>query len=213
MQGLNTIRLNSVILPAIFLLCVSPAGADSHFGAGRTQGGGDERQDNPWAVPQPPENPVDFQRLPRYRSQQYRQDNTEHYERAYRFVTPEILDSIRQQQTQSQLMYGGSYYQPPAPPLASPRYGSGYGGYGNYYAPAYPGALLPGAGYSDPLYDVPLVSPWGNTPDLIYRGQSYPLVPNEAFGGLPPIPLYNSSPGVSDRFFDPYGFSQGMYGY
>ena len=50
-------------------------------------------------------------------------------------------------------------------------------------------------GYTNPIYDVPAVSPWGSGADVIYQGGSFPgalpdsspWVPNEAIGGLPPI--------------------------
>ena len=162
---------------------------------------------NPWALPEAggneTENRQQMQNNGRRRNEpRYYEDDNQWQPRSSRFVTPEILDSIKRQQTQNQLMYGNPYYQPYVQPQPNPR------SYGNYYS-----APPPASVFIDPLYNVPPVSPWGNAPDLLYRGQAYPLVPNEAVGGLPPIPLYNSAPGVSDRFFDPFGFSQGMYGY
>ena len=204
MQGLITGRLASVVVPAAMILSFTmPVYADSHFGRS-AENAAERYDDNPWAVPQSSENPLDFQRLPKYRSQQYRPESTDRYGRANRFVTPEILESIKRQQTQSQMMYGNPYYGRPYNPQPAPQ---PYGGYNYNSAP------LPGGNYPVPLYDVPPVSPWGSSPDLLYRGQSFPLIPNEALGGLPPMPLYNGAPGVSDSFFDPFSFSQGMYGY
>ena len=49
------------------------------------------------------------------------------------------------------------------------------------YGPLY------GIGYTNPLYHTPAVSPWGSEPGLLYEGQSLPMVPNEAIGGIPPM--------------------------
>jgi hypothetical protein len=53
-------------------------------------------------------------------------------------------------------------------------------------------------GYTNPLYHTPAVSPWGSEPGLLYDGQSLPMVPNEAIGGIPPmhVPPYLDDGGV-----------------
>jgi len=135
---------------------------------------------NPWAVEERTEPPVDAQRLFRY--QDSPQDNYQTYSRVQRdrFVTPEILQSLKQQQSHYQLApsMGSSrqmmHVRPRQRQYIMP----------SYTTPSY------GMNYSAPIYDAPAVSPWANSPDMIYQGQSFPLVPNEAIGGLPPMPLY-----------------------
>jgi hypothetical protein len=137
------------------------------------------RQTNPWLLPQTQEKSPEFQQFPNYQEQQSRENQQsqdrqlEKQNQNFRFVTPEILKSLKQQQTQSQLMPGSEYNQQNKSrrPVR--------GGYG--YSPY-------GMGYSDPIYDLPAVSPWGSGTDLLYRGQSSPWAPNEAIGGIPPIP-------------------------
>ena len=59
--------------------------------------------------------------------------------------------------------------------------GSSLPGQGTYGYPSY------GSGNVNPLYDAPAVSPWGDGADVLYRGESFPLVPSEALGGFPPM--------------------------
>lgn len=54
-------------------------------------------------------------------------------------------------------------------------------GQGAYGYPSY------GAAPVNPLYDAPAVSPWGDGADVLYRGESFPMVPSEALGGFPPM--------------------------
>ena len=59
--------------------------------------------------------------------------------------------------------------------------GSGLPGQANYSYLSYD------AGSVNPLYDVPAVSPWGDGADVLYRGESFPMVPSEALGGFSPM--------------------------
>ncbi len=142
---------------------------------------------NPWALPQVPEKPSGFQSQPRYSNQPYQNDQSDIQYPGFRFVTPEILESLKQQQMQTQQVpprypyrqYSNRQYrrQPSPPPqLMSEQPMQGY-----YGVPS------PGLGFANPLYDTPAVSPWGSGPDVIYRGQSFPWVPDAAIGGIPPM--------------------------
>ncbi len=164
-------------------------------------------QNNPWQVPRPPENEVDFQRLPKYRSQQYQGDQSGYYSQGQRFVTPEILESLKQQQIQNQLLYRPYWPQRQQPMQQNNNM--------DYAAPSY------GGGYADPLYDTPAVSPWSNGADMLYRGQSMPWVPDAAIGGIPPVhitPLDNTNgftvPGdpMGGSVFNPFNFAPNNYG-
>jgi hypothetical protein len=166
------------------MVITSTVMADSYFSQQNPQypqqfndGQSNPRRTNPWLLPETSEKSRGFQQYPDYQAQQYtdnqQSQDKQHIDKQaqiFRFVTPEILESLKQQQTQSQLMPGSDYNsrQP-----ASGRYG---------YSPY-------GMGYSDPIYDVPAVSPWGSGPDVLYRGGSNPWVPNEAIGGIPPISI------------------------
>lgn len=138
------------------------------------------RQTNPWLLPQTQEKSRDYQTFPSYQGQQPHERQSPQESQAdkqkqnFRFVTPEILESLKQQQTRSQLMPGSEYHQQNMSRRPA------RGGYG--YSPY-------GQGYTDPIYGLPGVSPWGIGADVLYRGQSNPWVPNEAIGGIPPIPM------------------------
>lgn len=128
-------------------------------------------QSNPWLLPEKPKGSPDFKKFPNYHSEQNQSDRTGSQTQGHRFVTPEILESLRQQQKQNQMMRDNlqnQQYMPRRPAQ------SGYG---------YPSA---GARYS---YDTPALSPWAGGADTLYRGQSFPWVPNEAIGGISPIPM------------------------
>ena len=162
-------------------------------------------QSNPWALPQQQETATEYQPLPKYRGQQqetateyqplpkYRgqqQETATEYQplpkyrgqqqvkpvdkqkRGFGFVTPEILESLKQQQTQNQLMPGNQQYQYTMPPQST---GSYYGSPQNVMR------------YPNNVYNVPAVTPWGGGSDVLYRGESLPMVPNEAIGGIAPI--------------------------
>ncbi len=73
-----------------------------------------------WAFPQIPNNSSRFQQVPTPPGQQYQSRPVEQYNRGTRFVTPEILKSIKQQQIQTQLMPENK--QPQLNPPGSPGY-------------------------------------------------------------------------------------------
>lgn len=186
---------------------------------------------NPWQLPQKPENTPGFDHLPKYQSQPYQeQQQAGQYQNRRnqmgRFVTPEILESLKQQQMRTQAMPGSTQENQylPRQPMS---YQSAPGGYG-YGAPSYgmnnPGSLYGSPSYGisnpNPLYNAPAVSPWGNGADILYRGESFPgsapgvspWVPAEAVGGLPPmhVPAFGES-GNSDvqnpeNVFNPFNF-------
>ncbi|MBN4063561.1 hypothetical protein JYT79_02145 [Cardiobacterium sp. AH-315-I02] len=185
-------------------------------------------QTNPWALPQTSEEFLDPQQRARFRGQSRSQAKSPSKQpdiyrfnsgQMGRFVTPEYLESLKQQQMQMQMvphmMPGGRQYnqqmrrrspstqatpQKTRPQQAWPLLPS----QGAYGAPTYD------MGNVNPLYydmhDVPSVSPWSSGSDLIYRGGSVPdslpgdfsgslpWVPNEALGGLPPIHTPNVYP-------------------
>lgn len=150
---------------------------------------------NPWALPPAPETPAlfqapGFQHAPQYGHQQYQDDQTNIQYPGYRFVTPEILNSLKQQQMQTQQVPGNFPYrqyrrQSTPQQLMSEPPVQGY--YGLSPAPT---------GFTNPLYDTPAVSPWGSGPDVIYRGESFPWVPDAAIGGIPPM---NVSPFINNN--------------
>ena len=61
-------------------------------------------QSNPWASPYTPSSATGFQQVPKSWRPQYQSRQIEKYKRGFRFVTPEILESLKQQQIQTQLM-------------------------------------------------------------------------------------------------------------
>lgn len=131
---------------------------------------------NPWLLPEPQDDRQGFKKFPDYQSQQGNTDKNDRQIQGYRFVTPEILESLRQQQKQNQLLQDKSQnpqYMPRQP-------GPGYYGY-----PPYP----------NPFYDTPAIAPWGSGSDSLYQGGSLPWVPSEAIGGISPIspmpPMYH----------------------
>ncbi len=160
---------------------------------------------NPWILPEVPEKTMGFQCPADWQSEQPQGGSAGTQGRGQapefkkrlsgRFVTPGILESLKQQQIQTQMTPSYESYprlrsrqqmaQQPLTRLPEKRYYNG--------EPSY------GMGPANPLYDAPAVSPWGGGPDVIYRGQSFPdsfsgvlpdsspWVPNEAIGGLPPI--------------------------
>jgi hypothetical protein len=158
------------------------------------------RQTNPWTLPQQLVDPQDFQQPQKYYGQAGSAGGRQQQRQVQRgrFVTPEFLESLKQQQKRYQLMPDdraqrqqqgqqqrhSSRYKPAQPAFGLP----GQGGAG------YP---LFGPGSSNPLYEAPAVSPWGSGADVLYRGESYPLVPNEAIGGFAPMPT--SAFGMNNR--------------
>ncbi len=160
---------------------------------------------NPWILPEVSEKTMGFQCPADPQGEQFQGKSMDTQERGQplefkkrlsgRFVTPGILESLKQQQMQTQMTPSYESYhqlrprqrmlQQPVTRLPEKSY---------YY-----GEPSRGMGPANPLYDAPAVSPWGGGPDVIYRGQSFPdsfsgalpdsspWVPNEAIGGLPPI--------------------------
>lgn len=164
-------------------------------------------QSNPWALPKEPKNQPGFQRQP-YNPQPYdygqryqpvpgerqnqpvqNQGNTSQQQPTHqwqpqtgRFVSPRVLESLKQQQQHYQVMPENQRYQQPVPQQYVPaRPESRSPGQGTYGYPSY------GTNPVNPLYDAPGVSPWGNGADVLYRGESFPMVPSEALGGFPPM--------------------------
>ncbi|MBE9563686.1 MAG: hypothetical protein IMF17_00475 [Proteobacteria bacterium] len=155
-----------------------------------------ENGSNPWALPEVPEQ----SKYQLFRGQ--RNQSKEH--QGTRFVTPEILESLKQQQMMYQQPSANGRNRVPSKNNsnqgrfnrtmpAQPAYGLSAPG-SSYTPPMYsmpsPGGYgmpLDGMSYSNPMVDVPSVSPWGNTSDLLQRGGTFPWMPNAAVGGLPPI--------------------------
>jgi hypothetical protein len=166
---------------------------------------------NPWALPPAPEKAPNFQRSPQYGNQPYQEDQTDIQYPGFRFVTPEILESLKQQQMQTQQVQRGypyrQYNAQQSPPQLMSEPPQGYYGFPS-----------PAAGFANPLYDTPAVSPWGNGPDVMYRGQSFPWVPDAAIGGIPPMnvqpftgnsEMYEAGPGRKqgqNNIFNPFTF-------
>lgn len=162
-------------------------------------------QSNPWLLPEKQEPAPNYQPLPKYKSQQYQGNEINQYGQGYRFVTPEILESLKQQQIQNQLMPGNRQNQKYVPRSYNQ---------GNY---GYPSSSMR---YSDSMYSAPAVSPWGSEPEVLYRDESFPWVPNEAIGGIPPLYVPSigeeSYPGDSNNtekqkginVFNPFTFIQ-----
>jgi len=115
-------------------------------------------------------HPSGFQQTPKSWGQQYQDRKIEQHDRGFRFVTPEILASLKQQQIQSQLMTENK--PRPLMPRQSIQ---------NYASPS------SGMGFTNPLYDTPAVSPWSSGSDILYGGESSPFVPEEAIAGLSPF--------------------------
>jgi len=161
-------------------------------------------QSNPWALPQD-------------RSQQYPENQADTRYPGYRFVTPEILESLKQQQIQNQQVPGnGSKYQYRPPQSMPPQSDLGQSMH-DYYG--YPPA---GMDSLNPLYDAPLLSPlshgMGHGTDLMQRGEPFPWLPDAATGGIPPMNVQpftenNSTPEAengfkqdNDNVFNPFTF-------
>ena len=164
-----------------------------------------------------------------YQQDVYRKEQGQHQQNKIwrntreQFVTPEILESLKQQQQRYQIMPGNQQPmnnrwrpRPQSQQFMQMPNGSGLNGQGAYNYPSY------GAGSANPLYDTPAVSPWGDGADVLYRGESFPNVPNEALGGFPPmhVPSFgmntykNTGPGEplevdENNVFNPFTFLPG----
>ena len=152
---------------------------------------------NPWALPQAPEKTPDFRHSPQYGNQQYQEDQTDIQYPGFRFVTPEILESLKQQQMRTQQIPNGypyrQYRNQPSSSRAPQQLMSEPPVQGYYGFPS------TGMGFANPLYDSPAVSPWGMGPDVMYRGQSFPWLPDAAIGGIPPMSVQPFSENTETR--------------
>ena len=157
---------------------------------------------NPWVLPEVPEKASGIQCPAEWQNEQAQgksmdaqgQVQTPEFKKRLsgRFVTPGILESLKQQQIQTQMTPGNEPYRQLRPRQGMPQQPVRRLPERNYYGePSY------GMGTTNPLYDAPAVSPWGSAPDVIYRGGSFsgalpgssPWVPKEAVGGLLPMPV------------------------
>ena len=180
----------------MMMIIVSTAIADSPISqySLRTIG----EHSNPWALPQTPNSASGFQQMPNTWGQQYQGSKIEKYNRGYRFVTPEILESLKQQQSQNQMTPEDKQ------PLKSQRSIQNY---------SYPSL---GMGYTNPLYGTPTVSPWSTDSNLLNSGDSFPMAPKEAIGGFSPFQVmpFSDMNGADEsgnsNIFNPFGF--GRYG-
>ena len=177
-------------------------------------------QSNPWALPQAQDSQPGYQAQPFTYSQPgqsrlYQSHPEENHDqpapyngnssqyqppnqwqpKADHFVTPKFLDSLKKQQEYYQVMPENQRYNQSAPRYAPTQPRSDLSGQGGAAQGAYAYPLY-GAGSVNPLYDAPAVSPWGSGPDVLYRGESFPLVPSEAVGGI--LPLYTPSFGIKN---------------
>ena len=167
---------------------------------------------NPWTIPAAPDKQPGFDSPVQKTPAQDRYsplDSSGFYsgaafpESSDRYVTPEIIESLKQSpeqpQTLPQAMSNTNYrmrrQQYNTTPLL-PDYNGGQGM-----------GSMPQRGMSNSLYDVPTVSPWSNAPDVLYRGEDMPWMPDEAFGGMPPIPtspyLGNYGFGGTEKQYSP----------
>jgi len=175
---------------------------------------------NPWALPQVITEQLD--------GEQPQKKSPSKVHNSWRFVTPEALDSLKQQQIQMQLTPGhilpvqrkaqsaNSCTVQPEQTLRPNQWVPGFGavprGSNMGGQTVMPSGMPYGMNMNNPMFDSPAVSPWGNGADVLYRGESLPKsfpgslpttwggefpgmssgsvpwVPNEALGGLLPIP-------------------------
>ena len=147
-----------------------------------------------WAVPQTPDNTSSFQQRYQFQGQQYQGRQRQQTNQNFRFVTPEILESLKQQQTQNQLTPENK--QPLKPQQSIQNY--------NYPALA--------MGLTNPLYDTPAVSPWSSGSDNLYGGESFPLDSKEAIGRFSPFQImpFGGMNGIGEsgntKGFNPFNF-------
>ena len=129
-----------------------------------------------------------------------------------RYVTPDIIESLNRQEAEYYSRLNGEKGQNFAPDYQVPSFGR--------YPQGYPAQPAYGTGSLNPAFDVPAVSPWGDTPDVFYRGEEFPWMPNEAIGGVPPIhvPPFSGNSGLGEvndsagrtenKVFNPFTFLQ-----
>lgn len=146
-------------------------------------------QSNPWALPQSIDNQQGIHRATPDANKQYSDNQTNIQYPGYRFVTPEILESLKQQQMQTQQMPDSYSQQSSRKPQQKPPEQNQWQS-GHLYSD-YP--LMGGSGMSNPLYDEQVTSPWNNpwnnTQGGLYQGKTFPWLPDAAIGGIPPIPV------------------------
>jgi hypothetical protein len=160
---------------ALFLVIIAPVSADD--GENASSIAKIElvaENSNPWALPQRRPQDEEWNEPEVLMYQQQFEQNSQG------FVTQQELEQLEQQQMQMQLMPGDRRDLRRPIPGSSNSYMPQIYGYPSY-DPSY------GMGYTNPLYHTPAVSPWGSEPGLLYDGQSLPMVPNEAIGGMPPM--------------------------
>lgn len=148
-------------LISLLMLFFSTAIADSnHYGYSLLLAGGG----NPWAIPEAKDDFSDYQQSPMYENQQpqrepetslnQRQTSQPRMYQGNRFVTDEFLKSLKQQQSQFQVMPDQRRYPKHA---QRPKPNTSLSNPGTYDYPSY------GTGYVEPLVDtmsdVP-VTPW-----------------------------------------------------
>lgn len=107
-----------------------------------------------------------------------------------RFVSPQKLDQIQQQQKRYQTMPENQHRSSSPYSRYTPRLNSGVQApytVDNWSHPGVGNQSIYGTGAVNPLYDTPVVSPWGSGVDVLNKGASFPMVPSEAIGGLPPM--------------------------
>ena len=206
MRFLSSARNSFVRGLAVFIIMpgsTSAASIDYLLQQGEvTLAQGQNGYSNPWALPPKRPSKQDETHWPEHHGHQQPQAFELQTPRSERFVTPEILQSLKQQQTQTQQVMplqqneNRNYYSNQRPQYGAPSYGMGYSPQG---------------------YDVPMASPWAEGLELFQQGQSLPMVPDAAIGGIPPMqtPIFgdDSFDGIydygdqhKDNVFNPYTF-------
>jgi len=180
---LNFSRVTGVLVVSSLMVISPTVAADGYYSQQYPQDSqqGSNRQPehrrvNPWQLPLKKEKDAEFRvhpdnQAPQYNESQQPQNNQQldqqldQQKQGFRFVTPEILESLKQQQSEYQKMPGNKknpQYRLPQP---------WQGGYG--YSPY-------GTGYPDPLLGTPGFSPWGGV---------YPWAPYGGIGGITTVPV------------------------
>ncbi|VAW55273.1 hypothetical protein MNBD_GAMMA05-2382 [hydrothermal vent metagenome] len=142
--------------------------------------------------------------------------------KVWRFVTPEILDSLKHQQIQMQLMPGQIVLEqnriepagscpvlPKKPSIFQPQFvpGSGQMPRSSYFSgqemiPSQMPSMVPsdlhyGMNNTNPVFDSSAVSPWDKGGGVLYRGESFP----NSFSGPVPSVLDGKFPGMSQQTY------------
>ena len=143
------------------------------------------------------------------------------YQLQPRFVTPEVLDQIRQQQMQTQQalpawpaqggFYSRPFYRSPATGTrlspGAEQYGSDARSHGNG------SSAVPTSPWDDPASGLPVAPRTLLEESMLYKGEPLPLVPDPALGGIAPLdvieplPPVLSTDGISHyQHYSPYLF-------